>query len=833
MLLWKILLSLTLWSTVAHRGEHGRRQLEEHNLRRGVMETATPGRGGEGGQPHAQSLSPTQTPTSLPAGPYVTAEKANEVVFIPDPPFPVYPQRSRCPHEEGGLLDWHSSSTWSADSFPFSGDVVLPNNARVIVRQSVIGILGTVTIPVSSELLFGEDSTGITFDALGIDVQGRLTIGSETCRIETPVIITLHGDRPQDAVTAIPIPTFKGISVTGQISLHGKRFYRTWARLALTVEPGDDIIMLQHDVNWMPGQKIVLITTAMKDSREWHRNEVSSVKNVIPNPAPGVGAAVFLEAPVSFQHIADDAYQGEVGLLSRKIQIQGNLASEPTDPDPLNCTFGVSPGRDRSLYGNKGRPCPNTELTGFGGHIMIRDGGKGYVEGIELYRMGQTNVLGRYPMHFHLLGNCTDCYFRDSSVHRSFYRCVSIHGTHFVEVSENVAFDVTGYCYYLEDGVEHHNRIAFNLGAHIHMIGPEPPWGSSLIVHDLYQQDDTLTLPADVTASAFYITNIQNFVIGNAASGGWAGFAFPNLRTPLGPHKDEKIRPSSVTGLTIDGNTAHSTGWWWKSSAAFYWGASLYYNDDGILEYNAGRDLGNRRFTCLVNKCLWQVGCDGFCLPWELEWVKVSNTKAFLVAGIGFSSWNGRMELRGYECHDCGLSLQALSHGFWANDMLATCRTNLPIVLPANAKASLLRADGFRWYDTNQEHIITEATFRQCGYRSDEFSHYDQDPTRGCGDETDIGCRKDSSVWSFVTHSDQHVPEMMQGTRAIHFENCGRRFYQHDWRQNGSPHMSSVSAREQNWYDIDGSITGLGGRSVIASGIADAGLWWKIEDEGK
>ena len=27
------------------------------------------------------------------------------------------------------------------------------------------------------------------------------------------------------------------------------------------------------------------------------------------------------------------------------------------------------------------------------------------VSGVEFYRMGQTNFAGRYPMHWHLLGN--------------------------------------------------------------------------------------------------------------------------------------------------------------------------------------------------------------------------------------------------------------------------------------------------------------------------------------------------------------------------------------------------------------------------------------------
>jgi hypothetical protein len=188
------------------------------------------------------------------------------------------------------------------------------------------------------------------------------------------------------------------------------------------------------------------------------------------------------------------------------------------------------------------------------------------------------------------------------------------------------------------------------------------------------------------------------------------------------------------------------------------------------------------------------------------------------------------MEVLGYECHDCGLSLESLSDGFWINNLLSVCRTQTSIALPDNASATEIRADGFRWYDTNQEHIITEALFRNCGYRSEQYDEYDQSPTRGCGNEFDMGCSSSSSVWSMLTHSDQFVPEMMQGTRAIAFENCGRRFRQQDYRSNKP---SSVSGRVQNWYDIDGTITGLGERSVVASGLADAGMWWEVDNEGK
>lgn len=46
-----------------------------------------------------------------------------------------------------------------------------------------------------------------------------------------------------------------------------------------------------------------------------------------------------------------------------------------------------------------------------------------------------------------------------------------------------------------------------------------------------------LFLPADVSASGYYIPNAYNSFIGNAASGGWAGFAFPNVPGTLGLFK--------------------------------------------------------------------------------------------------------------------------------------------------------------------------------------------------------------------------------------------------------------------------------------------------------
>ena len=468
------------------------------------------------------SEAPSAVPTSdvdIPPGPYVTVQTSSERVLIPIPPIPdmisTPQERTHCPHEESDLRDYHDPSLWGG-SLPAKGeDFSIPENTRVVITRTLTRQLGIVSIPETSELIFAENADGIRLDLVGMQVYGKLTIGSETCRMETPVTITLHGSRPNDAVTNVPAPQIKGISVSGgTLNLHGKRYFHTWSRLAQTVEAGSTTILLQTSVNWEPGQQVILVTTAMKDSKEWHQNEVLTIEEVYNNPHSDVGAAVLTREPTKHRHVANFNYQGEVGLLTRTIKIQGaEDDSEPTDPDPLNCQLK----RPGSAWGNRQQPCVGKDLAGYGGHIMVHSGGRGFVEGVELYRMGQTNLLGRYPIHFHLLGNCPSCYFKDSSVHRSYYRCVSIHGTNQLTVQENVAYDVTGFCYYLEDGVEEENTLAYNLVAHVHLMG-EPPWGSGQRI-DVIQQSEDMILPADSTASGFYITNVHNYIYGNAASG--------------------------------------------------------------------------------------------------------------------------------------------------------------------------------------------------------------------------------------------------------------------------------------------------------------------------
>ncbi|KOO25907.1 communication mutant protein, partial [Chrysochromulina tobinii] len=773
--------------------------------------------------------------------PYYAA--VGELVRMFEPSGPSSTSRTGCPHDQSGLVSWHNAATWASGVPPSAGaHVTLPQGQKVLLSRDVGYTLGLVTIPATSELIIGENSShGVALNMAGMQVDGALRAGAQTCRLTTRVTITLFGARPptKEVRDALP-PTFKGIVVssTGSLDLHGQRFYRTWTRLAAPVSPGDTTVYLQRAVNWEPGQQVLLTTTALKDARDYHRNEVLVLSRLLSPPA-GVGAALQLTSAARYAHGANGAWQGEVALLSRRIVVQGSAAdSEPTDTTPIACTTS------RWALGSNSVPCANSFLTGFGGHVLVM--GQGRVSGVEFFRMGQTNQMARYPMHFHFVGNAgtggTRASMRDSSVHRSFYRCVSVHGTNNALISENVAYDAIGHCFYLEDGIEQDNTFEYNLASFVHPIGmPAAISTSGQFCEDIVQSD-TLTLPADSAAAGFYITNGHNTIVGNAASGGWAGFALPQLDSPIMSHRSSSMKPSRYPLLRFEGNSAHSSGFWWASAGMIYFGGKLWHTDVNTtapppnttapppLRYNPCRQ-NPARVTCAAELESW-----GGCPAGYEAATRITETKVFLGAFTGVSHWGSAPEIVGYEAHDVGLSASILGYGF-LNRVLVRCRTGAALQVPCevsgcNVDTTLasMGGTGFIWYDTAQAHIFTNATFRRCGVRASGSGGTEV----GCGTGSS-GCSARSSVWAFLTHSDQFAPQFMQATKGIRYENTGLRFRMTNFVADNGGHLhngmsSSVSGRLQNWYDADGTAAGLRGPLLLGSAPLDGGKWWHLDD---
>mgnify|MGYP002051746288 CR=1 FL=1 len=124
------------------------------------------------------------------------------------------------------------------------------------------------------------------------------------------------------------------------------------------------------------------------------------------------------------------------------------------------------------------------------------------LENIEVRFAGQMGRLGRYPVHFHMIGAVRDSYVRSVSIHHTYNRAVAIHGVHYLRVQDNVAFETKGHTYFIEDGVETKNIITGNLASNTResFVGPN----------------------SDATPSSFWLVHGDNYDANPAADGAMA-----------------------------------------------------------------------------------------------------------------------------------------------------------------------------------------------------------------------------------------------------------------------------------------------------------------------
>jgi hypothetical protein len=144
--------------------------------------------------------------------------------------------------------------------------------------------------------------------------------------------------------------------------------------------------------------------------------------------------------------------------------------------------------------------------------------------------------------------------------------------------------------------VEEQTLVEYNLAAHISPLY-KPANGDGGQGGETFDSKTTgLVLPADTSASGFYFLNAYNTIYGNAASGGWSGFAFPNAPQRMGNFQGTlptgtDVNPLNRPLLKFYGNTAHSAGFYWSShGSCVYVGAWLTYDTNGVMTYNSGRN---------------------------------------------------------------------------------------------------------------------------------------------------------------------------------------------------------------------------------------------------
>jgi G8 domain len=391
------------------------------------------------------------------------------------------------------------------------GNVVIGSGATtctgvVVVDKKNIKV-GKITINSGGKLVI-DDTTAAKLKQLeietdGIDINGgSLLIGDKDCPIGTTdpkatVTILFIGPKPGADVCGTPnnLPTSncpgwqKGIQVEkgGTLRMYGlkgvvPRGGISWTYLAKPAGPSKynpnkkggyvgnvlapvndapDVIHLAADVTagaaaWRPDDWIAIATTSFspwetefvkihKVEKEGNGSKITLDQHLhyyhFGGPDPGLPSDANYTAGAGLNYGVDE--RAEVGLISRNI-----LLTSDTD----------------TAHENK-----KNDSEHWGGEIRIINGFTAVsIQGVELQKFGKEQ-LGSYPIHFHKDGSlanypAADKLVDSNSVDHSYNKCITIHSTQDVTLSNNVCARITGHIFYEELGDESNITFTSNLG---------------------------------------------------------------------------------------------------------------------------------------------------------------------------------------------------------------------------------------------------------------------------------------------------------------------------------------------------------------------------------
>jgi hypothetical protein len=317
------------------------------------------------------------------------------------------------------------------------------------------------------------------------------------------------------------------------------------------VLPGATEIRVMDAVAWPIGSKIVIATTDFESPSSSH-SEVATVASLsdggktigltdirVCHTYSNSGLPLICDHSntLKYPHLGeiatfDDreiAFRAEVGLLSRNIVVEG-------DYDETLC-----PLAELADDGVTRLSCVQFEAQIFF-HSPGHESLVARIANFEIRNAGQSARLGRYAIHWHMVGNLRE-YQRNVSVHHSWNRGVAVHGVHYLRLIGNFAYHSMGHTFFIEDGVEEYNVLDGNLA-----IKTIPSMN---------------LLNTDQTPACFWIVSGKNRIINNhaVASRRYGIWFRPEISaTGTSVNTPMEIHPINIPVLEFDGNHAHSNG---------------------------------------------------------------------------------------------------------------------------------------------------------------------------------------------------------------------------------------------------------------------------------
>lgn len=393
--------------------------------------------------------------------------------------------------------DWSNAKTWEPARVPKSGDRVLisrhtqvrydAKSSDVIRMVQVVGTLAFARdrdtelnvglIKVQNSSVCSE--SGFACDFRGVNQLGEP--GENLFPIERPQLLIGTADAPIPAehTARIRLHYIDGmdkndapavVCCSARMEIHGSPMNRTWVKLGANVKPEDATVTLAEEVTgWRVGDEVIVTGSVHKGSGrsfrgEYETQKVQTEERVITKID---GRTLTLDKPLKNEHFGSGDFRSEVANLSRNVSI------ESADPK------------------------------GVRGHTLYHRYSTGGISYARFAHLGKENTLGRYAIHFHLIGDTMrGSQVKGVAIVDSHNRWVTVHGTQYLVVRDCVGYKSVGHGFFLEDATEAYNLLDRNLGVQAYS-GKRLP---------------KQVLPFDPNdGAAFWWTNARNSIVRNVS----------------------------------------------------------------------------------------------------------------------------------------------------------------------------------------------------------------------------------------------------------------------------------------------------------------------------
>ncbi len=349
---------------------------------------------------------------------------------------------------------WSDPKTWEGGQLPAPGNSVQVREGHDILydRNSDQALR---SIFVAGRLHFATDrDTRLDVGIITIQNGNDTTEHGFDCKGPSPVIDPLKqkatfevgsAETPIDAAyhALIRLVFFEGmdpqsapaiVCCGGRMDFHGAPLNRTWLKLGEDAKKGSsDVVLSEPVTGWRVGDRVIVVGNVRQNkiaktfvkAPGGVRDRTQTEERILTAVN---GAQITLDKPLDYDHAGSGDFRTEVANLSR------NVIVESADPEKVR------------------------------GHTMYHKHSAGSISYAEFRHLGKEGVLGRYTLHFHLVGDT----MRGSSVvgasiWDSGNRWITIHGTNYLVVRDCVGYNSIGHGFFLEDGTEQYNVLDRNL----------------------------------------------------------------------------------------------------------------------------------------------------------------------------------------------------------------------------------------------------------------------------------------------------------------------------------------------------------------------------------